>query len=339
MTLDETVSDLKPLAVTMGEPAGIGCEITAKVWLERKMRDISPFYLIADPNHVEKVAGFVDGNIPISVISEPSDTAAVFQDYLPILPVEIAAPIVLGKPSPGYGQAVLDAIKLGVEHCLSGSARALVTNPIQKSSLYEAGFKHPGHTEYLAELCGVNLPVMMLACPALRTVPVTIHMSLSTAIKRLTVSLIVETCRIVAADLQQRFDIEQPKLAVTGLNPHAGESGELGQEEQEIIVPAIDLLQSGGIDANGPFAADSLFHPRARQKYDVAICMYHDQALIPIKTINFDQGVNVTLGLPIIRTSPDHGTALALAGTGQANAESLIHAIKLASKMARTSAD
>jgi 4-hydroxythreonine-4-phosphate dehydrogenase len=321
----------------MGEPAGISSEILAKAWCARTNYDIAPFYYISDVEQFESATKSLPQSIPTVQITKPADACEVFDEALPILQTALPSPAKPGTPQVAHGASILKSIKRAVQHCVDGNAGGMVTNPIQKSSMYEAGFVHPGHTEFLAELCGGMMPVMMLACPGLRTVPVTIHLSLQNAIKSLSTELIIETCRITSKDLANRFSIATPRLAVTGLNPHAGEAGELGEEEIRIIIPAINILRSEGIEVMGPFAADSLFHESARESYDVAICMYHDQALIPIKTIGFDQGVNITLGLPIVRTSPDHGTALDLAGTGQARADSLIHALELASQMARDS--
>jgi len=335
MTNVRRPASVKPLAVTMGEPAGISSEILAKAWCARANYDISPFYYISDVEQFESATKSLPQSIPTVQITKPAEACEVFGEALPIFQTELPSPAQPGTPQAAHGASILKSIERAVQHCVDGDAGGMVTNPIQKSSMYEAGFGHPGHTEFLAELCGGMMPVMMLACPGLRTVPVTIHLSLQNAIKSLSTELIIETCRITAKDLTNRFSIATPRLAVTGLNPHAGEAGELGEEEIRIIIPAIKILRSEGIEVMGPFAADSLFHESARESYDVAICMYHDQALIPIKTIGFDQGVNITLGLPIVRTSPDHGTALDLAGTGQARADSLIHALELASQMAR----
>ena len=243
-----------------------------------------------------------------------------------------------GQPDDSSADAALASIRQAVADVAAGRASAVVTNPIAKSVLYRAGFRHPGHTEFLAELAASDgrtpQPVMMLWSPALAVVPVTIHLSLREAIEQLRSELIVSTARIAVADLKARFGIARPRLAVSGLNPHAGEDGSLGVEDQTIVAPAIEVLRSEGIDARGPLPADTMFHAAARKTYDCAICMYHDQALIPIKTIAFEDAVNVTLGLPFIRTSPDHGTAFDIAGTGRANPSSLIAALRLAARMA-----
>jgi 4-hydroxythreonine-4-phosphate dehydrogenase len=323
-----------PLAVTMGEPAGIGGEITLKAWLGRG-DGVPPFYLVDDLDRIAALARRLGWRVPVRTISAPEDALAVFAEALPIAPIGITSRTLPGHPDPADAPAILGAIKTGVSHVLSGRAAALVTNPIHKNSLYRAGFRYPGHTEYLASLAGVaEAPVMMLVCPALRVVPVTIHLALRQAILELCTSTIVHTGRVTAAALRRDFGVAAPTLAIAGLNPHAGEAGGLGREEIEIIEPAIAELRAAGIDARGPLAADTMFHAEARLSYDAALCMYHDQALIPIKTIDFHGGVNVTLGLPFVRTSPDHGTAFAIAGRGVARADSLIAALRLGADMA-----
>jgi len=252
-----------------------------------------------------------------------------------VFPLALANPVEPGKPDAANAAAVIESITLGARLAMAGRAAGLVTNPIQKETLYAAGFPHPGHTEYLAELGGAPV-AMMLVCANLRVVPVTIHQSLRSAMDDLTIPRIVAAGRIAATGLRRDFGIAQPRLAVAGLNPHAGEGGTMGREEIEIIAPAIATLRGDGIAVTGPFPADTMFHAAARRRYDAALCMYHDQALIPLKTIDFDHGVNVTLGLPFIRTSPDHGTALDIAGRGTANPASLIAALRLAGEMART---
>jgi len=323
-----------PLAVTMGEPAGIGGEITLKAWLGRGA-GIPPFYLIDDLDRIAALARRLGWPVPVRPISAPEDALTVFADALPVAPIGITSRALPAHPDPADAPAILGAIETGVRHVLSGRAAALVTNPIHKDSLYRAGFPHPGHTEYLAALAGATeAPVMMLVCPALRVVPVTVHLALRQAIQRLCTSAIVHAGRVTEAALRRDFGVAAPILAIAGLNPHAGEAGGLGREEIEIIGPAIARLRAAGIDVRGPLAADTMFHAEARRSYDAALCMYHDQALIPIKTIDFDGGVNVTLGLPFVRTSPDHGTAFAIAGRGVARAESLIAALRLAAHMA-----
>jgi len=330
-----------PLAVTMGEPAGIGGEITLKAWLGRG-NGIPPFYLIDDLDHIAALARRLGWPVPVRPISAPEDALTVFADALPVAPIGITSRALPAHPDPADAPAILGAIEIGVRHVLSGRAAALVTNPIHKDSLYRAGFPYPGHTEYLAALAGVTeAPVMMLVCQGLRVVPVTVHLALRQAIQRLCTAAIVHAGRVAEAALRRDFGVAAPILAIAGLNPHAGEAGGLGREEIEIIEPAIARLRAASIDARGPLAADTMFHAEARRSYDAALCMYHDQALIPIKTIDFDGGVNVTLGLPFVRTSPDHGTAFAIAGRGVARAESLIAALRLAADMAarRAAAD
>ena len=323
-----------PLAVTMGEPAGIGGEIALKAWLGRA-DDVPPFYLIDDPERLSQLAAGIGWRVPVQAIADPSEAAPIFPQALPVASVGRAVRGRPGRPDPRDAAAIVGAIDRAVADVESGRAAALVTNPIHKESLYRAGFRHPGHTEYLAELAGgAIIPVMMLVCPQLRVVPVTIHLALRRAIEALGREEIVEAGRITAAALRRDFGIAAPVLAVAGLNPHAGEGGALGREEIDIVAPAIAALRAAGIDARGPFAADTMFHAEARQSYDAALCMYHDQALIPIKTLDFDGGVNVTLGLPFVRTSPDHGTAFAIAGSGRARAGSLIAALRLAAAMA-----
>jgi 4-hydroxythreonine-4-phosphate dehydrogenase len=303
----------KPIALTMGEPAGIGGEITLQAWLRRREAGFAPFLLLDDPERLTAMTALQGWNVPVQLIAEPGEaTAELFERALPVLPVPLPAIPQPGIPDRRNAPAVLHAIELAVTLCRNGTAAALVTNPIHKAALYDAGFAHPGHTEFLAALCDVQRPVMMLASERLRVVPVTIHVALRRA----------------------KFGIAQPRLALAGLNPHAGESGGMGEEDAAIVAPAVARLRSMGIDARGPLPPDTMFHAEARQTYDAAICMYHDQALIPIKTLDFDSGVNVTLGLPIIRTSPDHGTAFDIAGQGIAKPDSLIAALKMAATMA-----
>ena len=317
---------MKPLILTMGEPAGIGAEITAGAW--RALRASGPCFALIDD------AGR-DFGVPVARISAPEEASAVFAEALPILHRPLAVPVVPGKPSPAHAGAVIAAIEEAVALAKAGRAAGVVTNPIQKASLTAAGFPHPGHTEFLGELAGTGVPpVMMLACPELRVVPVTVHEALAKAIARLNPALIMETSRIVDAALKRDFGIAAPRLAIAGLNPHAGEAGTMGREEINIIAPAIAALRAEGIDARGPMPPDTMFTALARPGYDAAICLYHDQALIPIKTIDMAGGVNVTLGLSIIRTSPDHGTALDIAGKGLADPASLIAAIRLAGDLA-----
>ena len=326
-----------PIALTFGEPAGIGPDITIAAWLRRRELNLPAFYLIADGAFMKARAKALNADITFAE-TDAARAAHIFANALPIVPVGMSATAQPGKPDASSAPTAIAAIRHAVEDVAAGRASAVVTNPIAKSVLYKAGFSHPGHTELLAELASHDgktpMPVMMLWSPSLAVVPVTIHLSLRDAIANLTSDLIVKTARIVAADLKSRFGIANPRFAISGLNPHAGEDGSLGKEDQSIVAPAVATLRSEGIDVRGPLPADTMFHETARKTYDCAICMYHDQALIPIKTIAFDDGVNVTLGLPFIRTSPDHGTAFDIAGTGRANPSSLIAALKLAARMA-----
>ncbi len=324
-----------PLAVTMGEPAGIGGEIVLKTWAERRATGVPPFVVLDDPQRLTRLAALIGLDVPVRAVAGPEEAGAVFGAALPVLPLPLDAPVEPGRPDPANGAAVIASIDRAVELVRQGRASAVVTNPIQKSALYAAGFRHPGHTEYLAHLAGLaEEPVMMLAAADLRVVPVTIHVSLRQAVDQLTAGAIVHCGRVTAAALARDFGIAAPRLAVAALNPHAGEGGSMGREEIDVIAPAVAALRAAGIDASGPKPADTLFHVHARTRYDAVLCMYHDQALIPLKTVDFDTGVNVTLGLPFVRTSPDHGTALDLAGTGRANPSSLAAAMRMAGDMA-----
>ncbi|GAB4167782.1 MAG: 4-hydroxythreonine-4-phosphate dehydrogenase PdxA [Thalassobaculales bacterium] len=323
-----------PLAVTMGDPAGIGGELTLKLWMARGS-DVPVFCAFDDPDRLNALARKLGWSVPILPISDPAEAPAAFQGGLPVLPVPLARPARAGRPDPENARAVVESIRLAVQAAKADAVAAVVTNPIHKSILHQAGFRYPGHTEYLAHLSGPDtFPVMMLASPMLRVVPVTIHVPVAEVPGLLTEELIVLTGRITDIALRTDFGIERPRLAVAGLNPHAGEGGSIGREDAETVRPAIEALRAGGIAASGPHPADTLFHADARAGYDVALCMYHDQALIPIKTLDFWGGVNVTLGLPFIRTSPDHGTAFDLAGRGRANPASLAAALRLAARLA-----
>jgi 4-hydroxythreonine-4-phosphate dehydrogenase len=332
---------VRPLALTLGEPAGIGPDIAIKAWLRRNELMLPAFYLLGDRDFVASRAKTLGLNTDLADVST-EEAAAAFPRALPIVTTGRVATAQPGQPDETSAEAALASIRHAVADVVAGRASAVVTNPIAKSVLYRAGFRHPGHTEYLAELAAsggaVPQPVMMLWSPVLAVVPVTIHLPLRDALAHLSSDLIVTTARIVVADLKARFGVKTPRLAVTGLNPHAGEEGTLGTEDQEIVAPAVEILRAEGIEARGPLPADTLFHDAARKAYDCAICMYHDQALIPIKTIAFDDAVNVTLGLPFIRTSPDHGTAFDIAGTGRANPASLIAALRLAARLAASRA-
>jgi 4-hydroxythreonine-4-phosphate dehydrogenase len=326
----------RPLALTIGDPAGIGPDIAIAAWLERRELNLPAFYLIGDSAFMAARARALGANVEF-VDTSAEESQAVFQDAFPVVSSGVAATARPGHPDDSSAPAAIASIRRAVSDVTAGRAGAIVTNPIAKSVLYRAGFSHPGHTEFLAELASVGgqapMPVMMLWSPMLAVVPVTIHVSLRDAITALTTDLIMKTARIVVSDLKAKFGLTNPRLAISGLNPHAGEDGSLGVEDQSIIAPAIAALQREGLDVRGPLPADTMFHAAARTTYDCAICMYHDQALIPIKTIAFDEGVNVTLGLPFIRTSPDHGTAFDIAGTGRANPSSLIAALRLAARM------
>ncbi len=326
---------MRPLALTMGDPAGIGGEISLMAWRALCADETAiPFFLIGDADHLRTVSESSGILVPVTVIDDPAQAATVFRSALPVLHRPLKAPSVAGTPEPDNAKAVIDSIETAVRLVMAGQAQAVVTNPVHKQSLYQAGFRFPGHTEYLAALAGIDTPpVMMLACPSLRVVPVTVHLSLHQAIAGLTTEAIVTTATIAWASLKNDFAIARPKLAIAGLNPHAGEGGGMGSEEQTIIAPAIDQLSRRGIEASGPWPSDTMFHEAARDGYDVAICMYHDQALIPIKTVDFQGSVNVTLGLPFVRTSPDHGTAFAIAGHGSADATSLLAAMAMAAEM------
>lgn len=334
---------LSPIAVTVGDPSGIGPELAIKAWLAREAQGLRPFYLLADPQQLAARAKLIGWDVPFAYV-EPGDAAATFPRALPVVPLRSSLAESPGRPEPANAPGIIEAIERAVEDCLDGRAAAFVTNPIAKKPLQDAGFGFPGHTEFLAHLAEARtgrswLPVMMLAGPQLRTVPTTIHVSLADVPKLLTTDLVLSISRIVAADLARRFGIVRPRLAIAGLNPHAGEGGSMGDEDIRIVAPAVAALKSQGIDAVGPLPADTMFHAEARTRYDAAICMYHDQALIPVKTLAFDETVNITLGLPFIRTSPDHGTAFDLAGTGRARPNSLIAALKLAARLGAAELD
>ncbi len=328
-----------PLALTLGDPAGIGPDITLLAWLARAHEPIPPFVLLGDTTVLAARAEVLGLKVPIAAIAEAEAAEARFAEELPVLPITVAGEVIPGRPHIGAAPAVQHSIERAVRLVQSGEARAIVTNPISKAMLYRGGFAFPGHTEYLAALAAKDgetpHPVMMLAAGSLRVVPVTIHIPLHEVVHALSKDLILTTIEITANDLRRYFGIARPRLAVSGLNPHAGEEGGLGREEIDIITPAIEAARARGFDVTGPHPADTLFHAAARATYDAAICMYHDQALIPFKTLAFDEGVNITLGLPFVRTSPDHGTAFGIAGTGRASPRSLIEALRLADAMSR----
>lgn len=324
--------------MTCGDPAGIGPDITLQSWLRRESEGIPAFVLLGDPEHLAKRAREMDLAVPIAAVGNPKEAGRVFADSLPVLPLPLPSPVEPGRPEPAAAPAVKLSIERAVGLAMSGAVRGVVTNPIAKHIMAAAGFPYPGHTEFLGALARDHgkeaSPVMMLASEELRVVLVTIHEPLAAVPRLLTGERIIDTVRVAVHGLQRWFGIPAPRLAMTGLNPHAGENGLIGTEEQTVIAPAIAALRGEGFQVTGPHPADTLFHARARQAYDVAVTMYHDQALIPLKTLAFDEGVNVTLGLPFIRTSPDHGTAFDIAGTAKARPDSLIAALRLAAKMA-----
>ncbi|HMA74062.1 MAG TPA: 4-hydroxythreonine-4-phosphate dehydrogenase PdxA [Xanthobacteraceae bacterium] len=328
----------RSIALTFGEPAGIGPDLTIALWRRRVALDLPPFYVIADREFLARRARLTDAPITLGT-SEPGEAAEMFASALPVVDLGTIATASPGRPDATSAPAAIASIRLAVRHVLAGEAAAIVTNPVAKNVLYRSGFTEPGHTEYLARLTTEAMgrpmrPVMMLWSPELAVVPVTIHLPLAQVPGALDTDLIVETGRITAHDVANRFRIASPRIAVAGLNPHAGEDGAMGAEDRAIVQPAVDRLKRLGIAASGPLPADTLFHAGARASYDVALCMYHDQALIPIKTLAFDHAVNVTLGLPFVRTSPDHGTAFDIAGTDRADPSSLIAALHLAAKLA-----
>ncbi len=329
---------LRPIALTLGEPAGIGPDLAIALWRRRFALDLPPFYIIGSVEFLARRAKLTGPPIILEP-STPAEATAVFASALPVVDIGMAVTALPGHPDAASAPAAIASIRLGVSHVLAGAAAAIVTNPVAKNVLYRSGFTEPGHTEFLARLAAEmtgqpRRPVMMLWSPELAVVPVTIHLPLAQVPRALDTDLIVETGRITAHDLAHRFRIAEPRIAVAGLNPHAGEDGAMGAEDWAIVRPAVEMLKSLGIAARGPLPADTMFHPAARATYDAALCMYHDQALIPIKTLAFAHAVNVTLGLPFVRTSPDHGTAFDIAGTDRADPSSLIAALRLAAKLA-----
>ncbi len=320
-----------PLAVSLGDPAGIGPEVTAKAWAARDERGLPPFFAVGDPRSVSCV-----WSGPLAEIADPREAAAAFATALPVLRAYDAGEIVPGVPDTAGARCALQSLELALGLVRSGAARALVTGPISKAQLYDIGFSFPGQTEFVAERCGIarENAVMMLAGPDLRVVPMTTHVPLAAVPSLLTVDLVVTKARATVRGLRRNFGIAEPRLVLAGLNPHAGEGGAIGREEIEVMEPAVALLRAEGIDITGPLSADTLFHPRARARYDAALCAYHDQALVPIKTLFFDDGVNITLGLPIVRTSPDHGTAFPIAGQDLAEPGATIAAIAMAAAAA-----
>ncbi|MBL8789134.1 MAG: 4-hydroxythreonine-4-phosphate dehydrogenase PdxA [Rhizobiales bacterium] len=329
---------IEPLVLTPGEPGGVGPEITAKAWAALHGDPGNCFYLIGDAGFLRARCEAAGVGVPVRRITSAQEAKAVFPQALPVLHRPLAHAPQTGSFDSANAAWVISAIDEAVAACLGGTAAGMVTCPIQKEALYAAGFKHQGHTDYLASLAerqGHTVSeVMMLVGGGLRAVPVTVHIAIKDVPARLSGAAIEAQARVTDHALRTFFGIAEPRLAMTGLNPHAGENGSMGREEIEIIIPAIKRLQAEGLHVRGPLPADTAFFPQERATYDAILCMYHDQALIPVKTLDFHGGVNVTLGLPFIRTSPDHGTALALAGTGKAHAESLVAAIRLARAMA-----
>jgi 4-hydroxythreonine-4-phosphate dehydrogenase len=322
---------IAPLAVSLGDPAGIGPEVVAKCWDHRSAFNLPPFLAVGD---VRSLAAIWDG--PIITIEDPGEADSAFDVGLPIFHIAAADADLPGQPSVAGAHCSLDSLELAVGLARSGSAAAVVTGPVSKQQLYSIGFAHPGQTEFVAERCGVapENVAMMLAGPTLRTVPVTTHLPLRQAPDRLSPGLIEARGRATLRGLQRNFGISDPRLAVAALNPHAGEGGALGTEEEDLIRPAIDALRAEGWHVVGPLPADTMFHEAARSQYDAALCMYHDQALIPLKALHFDEGVNITLGLPIVRTAPDHGTAFDIAGTDRADPRAMAAAIRMAADCA-----
>lgn len=333
-------ANILPLALTQGDPSGIGPELTLKAWLKTHDKpDTPPFLVVANPDHVKAIARDLDLKVPVKIVSG-AEAAPVFRHALPVYALQHSVAGRPGTPDVRNAAGTIASIETCVRLIRAGEASAVVTNPIAKELFYRASFRHPGHTEFLAELAERYFgerarAVMLIWSPQFAVVPATIHVPLARVAALLTRELLVETGGIVAEGLASRFSIKNPRLAFTGLNPHAGEGGTMGREEIEIIAPALADLAAAGVAVSGPHAADSLFRPSARKSYDAVVAMYHDQALIPVKTVAFERAVNVTLGLPLIRTSPDHGTAFDIAGKGIADPVSLIAALRLAGTLAR----
>lgn len=330
------MTDLAPIAISMGEPAGIGPDLILQLYDRREELQLPPFVVFGNLAFLASRAR----RLGLNVNFEQTDVARAVEDFsiaLPVVHVDGLVPDKPGDTSPLSGKVVIESITRAVAETLAGKTRALVTAPIHKAALYNAGFKYPGHTEFLAALCAngrpVSHPIMMLAHENFRVVPLTIHVPLRDVPDMITAKLIREAAQIVERDLRIRFGIDEPRLAITGLNPHAGEGGALGSEENDIIVPTVLDLQNAGMRIDGPFSADTAFHRPNWERYDAVLAMYHDQALVPIKTIAFEHAVNVTLGLPIVRTSPDHGTAFDLAGTGNGSIGSMLAALQLADRL------
>lgn len=334
-----------PLALTMGDPSGIGLDILLAAWARRRDDAVPPFVVYGDPDALGERARLLSIACPVVAVGSPSEAVASFGDRLPVMPISLRSTAHPGRPDPVNAGPTIAAIERAVAAVAAGEAAAVVTNPIAKHVLHTAGFKHPGHTEFLGALAEHHQPgfrahpVMMLASDELRVVPLTVHIPLAAVPKAISASLLTSTAQTLHAALRSDYGLHSPRIAVAGLNPHAGEGGAMGREDLEIIAPAVAALRRSGLDITGPHPADTLFHAAARRGYDAVIAMYHDQALIPLKTLAFDTGVNVTLGLPFVRTSPDHGTAFDIAGTGRARPDSLIAALKMAAAIARRRAD
>lgn len=324
-----------PLAVSLGDPAGIAPELIAEAWMRRVELGLVPFFVTGGASILAAAAATRGIDLSVVTIARPAEAPAAFSRGLPVLGEEDCLPSP-GKPTREGAVLALYSLTQATALALSGDAGGVVTGPIAKSKLAQVGFTQPGQTEFLADACGLSHDdaVMMLAGPSLRTVPLTVHEPLAAVPGLITRDLILHKARIVARALARDFGLPAPRIAVTGLNPHAGEDGRIGREDAEVIAPAIAMLQAEGFAVTGPHPADALFAAHERLNFDVALCMYHDQALIPIKTLDFDQGVNVTLGLPIVRTSPDHGTAFAIAGKGVASAGAMIAALRMAGECA-----
>ena len=337
------MSPPRALALTRGDPSGIGPEIAFKAWLARLRGDpVAPFFVVGDFAHLTRSAAELGLNVPLAACS-PGEALARFEHALPIVPLDIVTRGIAGQPDVADAPGTILALERAVEFVARGEASAVVTLPVSKEILHKVGYRHPGQTEFMGELAerlfaATSAPVMLIWSELLAVVPTTIHIPIADVPRRLSVDLIVATIRVVERDFRRRFGVAAPRIAVTGLNPHAGEGGDIGREEIDIIKPALDVLRAEGIAVSGPHPADTLFHASARVLYDVAVTMYHDQGLIPAKTLAFDSGVNVTLGLPFVRTSPDHGTAFDIAGRGEANPSSLIAALNLAARLARADA-
>ncbi len=326
------------LALTMGDPSGIGPELSLKAWLSRRSHDLPPFVYIGNEDHLKRSAEHLALDAAIGRVETPADAFDAFNKKVPVIDIELKAPVEYGKPNAQHATAVIKSLDRAIAYVMNGSVGAIVTNPIHKKTMWDGGFRFPGHTEYLADkVKNGNSPadvVMMLAIKGLRVVPVTIHVPLKDVSASLDASSLVRIGMLTSQALTCDFGIEHPRLGVAGLNPHAGEDAALGSEERDIIAPAVEELRKAGIEASGPYPADTLFSEQLRTRFDAIICMYHDQALIPLKAIDFDRGINVTLGLPFVRTSPDHGTAHDIAGQGLAKPDSLIMALKTAHQIA-----